>query len=84
MKPGIPFSTIKVEIPCVPESGSVTAVTTKKSEYAPSEIKCFDPFKVQPCFDGVARDVIAAASDPAPGSVNAIENVRSPRTAGRR
>ena len=63
-------------------AASVTADTMKKSENSPSLMKCFCPNSCQPLPSRTARVVIAAASDPAPGSVIAIEHVRSPRTAG--
>ena len=70
-------------MPRAPAAGSVTAETTKKSENAPSLMKCFWPVSSQPPPSRSARVLMPAASEPAPGSVMAIEQVRSPRTAGR-
>ncbi len=82
VKPGNPLSTRNSEMPRAFFSGSVTAETMKKSENAPSLMKCFEPDRRQPRSVRTARVWIEAASDPAPGSVNAIEQTRSPRTAG--
>ena len=65
-----------------PAVGSVTAVTTKKSENSPSEIKCFDRSGPSP-----HRTVLPLSLSPASdtsGSVKATENVLSPVTAGNR
>jgi hypothetical protein len=56
----------------------VTAVTTKKSENKPSEMKCLVPLRRHFSPSRRARVLMAAASDPAPGSVMAMEQVRSP------
>ena len=63
-------------------AGSVTAETTKKSEKRPSLMKCLLPLSRQPSPSRSARVLMPAASEPAPGSVIAIEQVRSPRTQG--
>ena len=63
-------------------AGSVTAETMKKSENMPSLTKCLCPVSVHPSPVGTARVEMPAASDPAPGSVMAIEQVRSPCTHG--
>ena len=73
---------MKVDMPLCPASGSVLAVTMKKSEYSPSDINCFLPLIVHPVEFLSALVLIAAASDPASGSVKAMEKTFSPITLG--
>ncbi len=45
-------------------------------------MKCFWPFSTQPAPSRTARVRMPAASEPAPGSVMAMEPVRAPVTEG--
>jgi len=82
VKPGESLSTKNSEMPFDRAPGSVTAETTKKSEYSASLMKHFPPESLQPSPSLTALVLIAAASVPALGSVIAMEQVRSPRTQG--
>ncbi len=77
-KPGRPLSTMNSEISFSP----VRADTRKKSDQKPSLMKCLLPLSTQPFPLGSARVLMPCASDPAPGSVMAMAQVRSPRTEG--
>ena len=61
----------------------VRAETRKKSLHQPSLMKCLLPCRRQlPSACGSARVRMPCASEPAPGSVIAIAQVRAPCTAG--
>ena len=79
VKPGRPLSTMNIEISLSP----VRAETRKKSLHSPSLMKCLAPLSTQrPSSRSLAWVWMPAASEPAPGSVIAMAQVRSPRTAG--
>jgi hypothetical protein len=60
----------------------VFAETRKKSLHSPSLMKCLAPLSTQPEAVFVARVRMPAASEPAPGSVMAMAQVRWPSTDG--
>jgi hypothetical protein len=78
VKPGRPLSTMNMLISLSP----VLAETRKKSLHSPSLMKCLLPLSTQPVSVFVARVLMPAASEPAPGSVMAMAQVRCTRTAG--
>ena len=45
--PGVPFSTMKAEMPLVPAARSVTAITTMMSPTRPCVVNVFDPLSTQ-------------------------------------
>ena len=85
VKPGAPFSTSSAVMP--PRArfcASVTVITISTSATWPPLMKCLRPLIFQPPSTLSARVVIAAESEPAPGSVRAkaarISPVASLRT----
>ena len=68
-----------------PPASPVLAETRKKSLHRPSLMKCLLPLSTQPPSADPVRFAwvrMPAASDPAPGSVMAMAQVRSPATVG--
>jgi hypothetical protein len=70
--------------PFAPFSGSVIAKTMAKSASFPPVMKVFSPLMIQSVPSLRADVLIALASDPAPGSVIAKQDLRSPEIVGRR
>jgi hypothetical protein len=67
----MPFSTIKVDMPLRPCSGSVIAMITWISARDPLVMNILLPFITQPSPFFTARVFMAAASEPAAASVSA-------------
>src|SRR6478735_4726845 len=68
--------------PRTPFSLSVTATTMTKSASLPLVMKVFSPDRIQSSPSGRAAKLMLAASDPAPGSVIAKQDMRSPAMVG--
>jgi len=75
---------MNAEMPCLPAAGSVTAKTSAMSALRPEVMNCLAPFRTNLLPTRSARVVIAAASEPAPGSVRQKAPKSSPRARGRR
>lgn len=69
MKPGVPFSTIKAEMPREPASGFVDANTIYTSASPPLVINTLAPSKIYSSPSRIARVFSDPASLPALGSV---------------
>ena len=65
-------------------AGSVTANTMAKSASWPRVMNVFSPFSTQSPPSRRALSLMAVASDPAPGSVSAKQETRSPSITGTR
>src|SRR6478735_2387560 len=70
--------------PRTPFSLSVTATTMTKSASLPLVMKVFSPDRIQSSPSGRAEKLMFAASEPAPGSVIAKQEIRSPAMVGSR
>ena len=68
-KPGVPFSTMNIDIACRPEP--VLAATKYRSAWTPLVMKSLVPFRIHslPSAERVAVVRMPATSEPAPGSV---------------
>jgi len=64
--------------------GSVTATTIAKSASLPLVMNVFSPLSTQSSPSRRALSLMFAASDPAPGSVIAKQEIRSPSMVGMR
>jgi hypothetical protein len=72
----------QVTPPFAPFSGSVTANTITKSASLPPVMKTFSPLMIQSLPSRTARVRMLRASEPAPGSVIAKQDRRSPSMVG--
>src|SRR3954470_5931243 len=82
VKPGIPRSSMKAEMPLCFAAGSVFANTSAWSATLAYEIQFFEPLRMYPSPSRRAVDFIAATSDPAAGSVSPKHASFSPRACG--
>ena len=82
VKPGVPFSTMKAEMPFVPFEGSVMAKTMYISASLPLVIKIFEPFRTYSSPSKTALVACPEASVPAFGSVSAKAPSFSPLARG--
>jgi hypothetical protein len=82
--PGVDVGTRNALMPRLPASLEVTAKTTATSAVFPDVMNCFTPFSMYWLPLRSARVVIAAASDPTPGSVSAKAPSIFPAANGRR
>ena len=79
LNPGVPRSTRNAVMPPRARfAGSVTAITSTTSARCAPLMYCLRPLRIQPPSPRVARVRIAAASEPASGSVSANEAFRVP------
>src|SRR6267142_1758259 len=84
VKPLVPRSTMKAEIPCEPAARSVIASTTVVSANVALVIKFFEPLSTQPPARRTAVVRIELASDPELGSVRPHAAKLSPLASGAR
>jgi len=82
--PGVPFSTMKAEMPLGPAARSVTAITTMMSPTRPCVVNVFEPFSTQQVPARAAAVRIPAASLPEVDSVRPQAPIFSPRASGAR
>src|SRR3989304_5046458 len=84
LKPGVPFSTINVEMPLCPCVLSVIAVITAISAWDALVMNNFVPLITQLLPSGTALVLILAASEPADGSVSPRHPILAPLASGAR
>ena len=82
--PGVEVGTMKALMPRRPASGSVTAKTIATCALAPEVMNCLVPLTTQRLPWRRARVLIAAASEPACGSVRQKQASISPAAIGMR
>ena len=82
--PGVPFSTMKAEIPLRPAARLVTAIATRTSPTRPCVVKLLDPFRTQQAPARAAVVRMPAASLPEVDSVSPHAPIFSPRASGAR
>src|SRR5205085_10421676 len=79
LKPAVPFSTTKAEMPLAPLVGSVRAITTASAPTDALVMNALLPFSTYAPSRRCARVRSAAASEPEPGSVSPHAPRISPR-----
>ena len=82
LKPGVPRSTTKAEMPFLPFDLSVTAITTAVSARPPFVMKVLEPLRIQWSPSRTAVVLVPPASDPALLSVSPQHPIFSPLASG--